>query len=569
MKRQSNTAFQALVSHFMRRLAASEEEQGSGGIGFGLGAVLAILASPGAFASIFLMAKYSTLIQWLNGQHIDAIRRSPSDEYFFVILSMTITGLVMVARWNRLFPDRRDFFNLAILPIPIRNVFLANLEALIVLGLLFGIDVNVVSSVLFPFFVTLSIGSVEAFLRVGFAHVTTVLLASLFSFFATFGLVGLLMLVVPRRIFRSVSVAMRILLAVVLLTEFFSNILVQLFEGKLPAGYMNWLPPYWFLGIYESIVGIASPHMATLAKQAVLALTAAVFVSLAAYALCYRRLFLRLPETFDAIAGSRPLFQLRVPEPLLAPLFRSQFERACVSFAVKVLSRSEQHLMFLGAYLGVGLVVVAQNALDITGSTTRSVPGAAYLATPLLVAFLVSSGMRYVFDRPAALDANWAFQFALGEFPPHPRTVAKKLILWVTIPWEVLILLPLSIARMGLLLGLLHTSVVIVFTVLFSNFLLVNFRKIPFTCSAQLNIQQLLVQMIGTIFVVWAFVPAAAAIERWALLMPARIAVLAAALTCVWYSLARYRREADRHEASLKFENGPGAAFELLKLTAT
>jgi hypothetical protein len=32
---------------------------------------------------------------------------------FFVVLSMTITGLAMVMRWNRLFPDRRDFANLS------------------------------------------------------------------------------------------------------------------------------------------------------------------------------------------------------------------------------------------------------------------------------------------------------------------------------------------------------------------------------------------------------------------------------------------------------------------------
>ncbi len=569
MPLRSHNPFKTLVRHFIKRLAASEDEQGSGGMGFGLGAVLAILASPGAFAGIFLMGKYSTLLQWLRGEHVDPIRRSPSDEYFFVILSMTITGLVMVARWNRLFPDRRDFFNLAILPIPIRNVFLANLVALIALAFLFGLDVNVVSAVLFPFFVTISIGSAEAFLRVGFAHATTVLSASLFSFFAAFALVGLLMLFVPRRIFRPVSVAMRITLVVVLLMEFFSNIFARLFEGRLPAGYMNWLPPYWFLGIYENMTGIASPHMAAMAHRAMLSLGAAGAISIMAYALCYRRLFLRLSETFDAIAGSRALSRIRVPEPLLSLLFRSLFERACVSFAVKVLVRSEQHLMFLGAYLGVGLVIVAQNTLDIVGHGGSDIPEPAYLATPLLIAFLTSSGMRYVFDRPAALDANWVFRFALGESHPHPRTIGKKLILWATIPWEVLILLPFSIMRMGLLSGLLHTSFVILFTILFADFLLLRFRKIPFTCSAQLNIQQLLLQMIGTIFAVWAFVPAAAAIEKWALLMPARLVPLAGVLGCVWYLLARYRREADSDGPSLKFEDGPDPAFELLKLTGS
>ena len=61
--------FPTLVAHFIRRLFASEEEQTSGSLGLGLGAVLALVALPGAFASIFLMGKYSTLLQWLRGEH--------------------------------------------------------------------------------------------------------------------------------------------------------------------------------------------------------------------------------------------------------------------------------------------------------------------------------------------------------------------------------------------------------------------------------------------------------------------------------------------------------------------
>lgn len=53
----------------------------------------------------------------------DFVKASAADECFFVVLSVTITGLVMVLRWNRLFPDRRDFENLAVLPIPIYHVF--------------------------------------------------------------------------------------------------------------------------------------------------------------------------------------------------------------------------------------------------------------------------------------------------------------------------------------------------------------------------------------------------------------------------------------------------------------
>ncbi|MBV8866318.1 MAG: hypothetical protein JO210_13075, partial [Acidobacteriaceae bacterium] len=437
--RARKSPFLALVAHFVRRLFASEEEQDGSSVGVGLGAVLAILASPGAFASIFLLDKYGTLLQWARGQPLDAVMRSPSDEYFFVVLSMTITGLVTVARWNRLFPDGRDFSNLASLPIPIHNIFFANFVALFGLAVLFALDVNVVSALLFPLFVTLGTAKESMFIlfQLGISHFTTVLSSSLFSFFAVFGLVGLLMLIVPRRIFRPVSLAMRMILVVVLLTEFFSNLFLQLFAGKLPgaAGHpLRWLPSFWFLGIYENMLGIAKPAMAAFGKQALLALGAAIVISIAAYALCYHRIFLRLPESFDIMGGSRPLFRIQLPEALLRPLFRSQFERACSSFAVKVLTRSEQHLMFFGAYLGIGLVLVVQTALDSHNEGSARLPGSDYLAIPFLIAFFLITGLRFVFDRPAAFPANWIFRITADAPWPEPRKVARRLMLWATIP---------------------------------------------------------------------------------------------------------------------------------------
>ncbi len=561
----------ALVGHFVRRLFASEEEQDSGGVGLGLGAVLAILASPGAFASIFLMGKYSTLLQWLRGEHIDAIRRSPSDEYFFVVLSMTITGLVMVTRWNRLFPDARDFSNLAVLPIPIRHIFLANFAALLGLALLIGFDVNVVSALLFPFFITISIGTLSASLRVGVSHAVTVFSASLFSFFAVFALVGVLMLVVPRRISRPVSIALRILLVIGLLSEFFSNILLRLFAGRSPesaAGYMRWVPSFWFLGIYERLLDIARPRMLAMANHASFALGAAIVVSVVAYALCYRRIFLRLPESFDSMGGSRPLFTIKWPEALLRPLFRSQFERACSSFALKVLMRSEQHLLFFGAYLGVGLVLVAQTAVDSdSGGVHASLPSPEYLSIPFLIAFFLITGLRFVFDKAAVFPANWVFRITADSPSPKPAKVARRLMLWTTIPWELCVLLPIPAGRMGWLLALLHVAAVIASTVLFADLMLLRFCKIPFTCSAQFDVKQLLVQMLGLLFSALAFVPALASLERWMLERPVRFCGLAVSYSLAWYSAARYRQEQSAAGEQLRFEEGPGAPFELLKLS--
>ncbi len=567
--RVRQSPFGVLVVHFVRRLFAGEAEQDGGGMGLGLGAILAILASPGAFASIFLMGKYSTLLQFIRGEYIDAIGRSPLDEYFFIVLSMTITGLVMVARWNRLFPDCRDFSNLAILPIPIRNIFLANLVALTGLAIIFALDVNVISAMLFPLFVMLSYDRFGVLLHVGVAHAVTVFSASLFSFFAVFALVGILLLVVPQRMSRIVSILVRVCLVVGLLTEFYSDIFVQLFAGHLPGqatAFMRWVPSYWFLGIYETIMGIAKPGMVALGRQALLALAVTIAVAGLAYALCYRRIFMRLPETFDSMGSSRPFFQVRLPESLLRPLFRSPFERAASVFAAKALLRSEQHLMFFGAYLGVGLVIVTQTALDGVATTGR-VPNAQILAIPLLVAFFTVSGLRFVFDMAAVPSANWVFQTAANAAQPVPRSVAKRLLLWATLPWQLLLVLPWMASHAGWRLAFEATAATVAFTVFFVDLVLLRFRKVPFTCSTDVDVRTMLLKILATMFAVLLFVPNLGALERWMLLTPVKFAWLALALGVGWYWMHQYRSGLAGDDAVLQYRDGPAAPFELMKLT--
>jgi hypothetical protein len=560
--------FWTLVFHFAKRLFAPENEQENRGMGLGLGTVLAILASPGAFASIFLMDKYSTLLQWLRHQHFDPYKASAADEYFFIVLSMTITGLVMVLRWNRLFPDRRDFWNLAPLPIPIRNIFLANFAALTGLALLFAIDVNAVSSFLFPLFVALSYDTFAAFFHVGISHVVTVLAASLFSFFGVFALVGALMLIVPKKLFRPISVAARMVLVVALLTEFLSNLFLQLFTGRLPgqsAGYVTKLPSFWFLGLYEKMLGTAKPAMASLGMQALESLAASIVIAVVAYSLCYRRYFLRLPESQETLGGSRHVF--RLPEGVVKLLFRTPFDHACCSFIVKVLTRSEQHVMFFGGYLGIGFVMVAQTALDSANeATSGSLPNASLLAVPLMIAFFVVSGLRFVFDIPAALDANWVFRMAVDPVARDPRFLARKLMLSATLPWQIFVLLPLTALRFGWLLACGHTAVVIALTVLSVETLLLRFRKIPFTCSTQPDLKQLLVRVLVSAFTVLIAVPILAAVERWMLFEPRRFIGFAMALALAWHLLRRYRRDMLPADCALTFEERPVPQFELLKL---
>lgn len=565
---ESPGPFRVLMWHFMRRLFASEDEQGTGSMGIGVGTVLAVCASPGAFASIFLMDKYSTLLQWLRHQQFDPYKASAADEYFFIVLSMTITGLVMVLRWNRLFPDRRDFENLAPLPIAIRNIFGANFAALLTLAFLFGIDVNAVSSFLFPLFVALSRDTFSAFFHVAVSHAVTVFAASLFSFFGVFALIGVLMLVTPKRLFRPVSVAMRMILVVGLLTEFLSNLFLQLFSGRLPGQsgiYMKLLPSFWFLGVYEKMLGTAKPAMAALGVQALDALAMVVLLAVLAYALCYKRYFQRLPETQETLGSSR--HQHRLPGWMTKLLFRSPFEHACCGFMAKVLMRSERHVLFFGGYLGLGLVMVAQIAFEgVNRPAASSLPNAELLAVPLMIAFFIVSGLRFVFDMPAALDANWVFRMALGSETLEPRHLARKVMLAAVLPWQLFLLTSLMALRFGWPIAISHTCVAMILSFLLIDVLLLRFRKIPFTCSAQPELKQLLARILTSLFAVLIVVPMLASAERWMLVAPVRFIWLFAAVLLASYLLRRYRRGMLPMDRVLTFEDRPAPQFELLKL---
>ncbi len=541
------TPFGSLTAYFVKRLFAPEDEDRNEEISLGLGVVVALLASPGAFASIFLLDKYSTLLQWLRGQrHFDFLRASAGDEYFFVVLSMTITGLVMLMRWNRLFPDRRDFANLAALPIPINHIFLANFAALGGLALVFAIDVNLVSCFFFPAFVTASDGRLPVFLNVGIAHIITVFSATIFSFFALFALVGLLTLVLPAKCLRPISVVVRILLAVILMVEFFSNFFWQLFSGHLPkyaSAYLQWLPSFWFVGIYEHAIGIASPLMQHLAQRAWWALGLSIFLMTGSYTLCYRRHFLRLAESFDNLAGNRHGAWFKMPEALSRFLFRSPFEQACILFACRVMTRSERHVMFLGGYLGVGFVVVAQSA---EGDVSQ---------IPLLLAFFFISGLRLAFDIPSTVSANWAFRFYADDLTPSPNSVARRLMMLLVLPWQFLPLgsplaIPLNLA----------------FSVLGIELVLLTFERIPFTYRVQTDSRKLVIRFILALLGILLLAPFLVWLEHWAIVQWWRYAIVAAGILLAWADLSRRRRMNEAERFGLSFEERAPSEFELLKL---
>jgi hypothetical protein len=121
------------------------------GLDLGMGLLFGLLALPGVFSSLFLADKYGSLFQVLRGDlDFDPYSASLPDEYFFIALSMAVTAAVAVWKWDSLLPDRRDYINLAPLPISSYSFLGANIFALLLLVGALAIDVNIASIALFP-----------------------------------------------------------------------------------------------------------------------------------------------------------------------------------------------------------------------------------------------------------------------------------------------------------------------------------------------------------------------------------------------------------------------------------
>jgi hypothetical protein len=481
--------FGRLVQLFVERIFRGGGDTDAEGLDLGVGLTLTLLAIPGGFVSVFLFDKYGSLLQWLRGQvNVDALVIAFPDEYFFIVLSMTVTGAIAVWRWDAIFPDRRDYMNLVHLPVATRTIFLANLLAVVFLAGLVAIDVNAASCVLFPMVVSASQGTLLFFLKFAAVHALGVLLSSLFSFLAVFAILGLLMAVLPPRLFRRVSAYARgmivVYLVTLLCTSFAVPDLLRQVKGP-PPSWTFLFPSCWFVSLCQLLRQRANPAMAELATLCVPAIAAIGVLALCTYAIGYRRHFVRISE----IAEGTSVEHMPIPWRWAGVeqfLLRTPFQRGCFRFVAKTLLQSEAHRLVLTGVAGLALVLSSQalmHAFEGVKSAREAALTAEALSIPLVVSFLLIMGLRIVFEIPADLRANWIFQLTIDPDQQECAPLAKRVILISILPWMVVLTFGIYLYLEGLSVAVLHTAVITSWSFLLASAVLVRFRKLPFTCS--------------------------------------------------------------------------------------
>jgi hypothetical protein len=565
--------FGRLVQIFVERIFRGGGDADTEGLDLGIGLVLTLLAMPGGFVSLLLFDKYGSLLQWLRGQHnVDTLLLTFPDEYFFIVLSMTVTGAVAVWRWDSIFPDRRDYMNLAHLPISTRTIFSANLTAVLYLVGLVAFDVNAASCVLFPMVVSWSQGTLLFFVKFGLIHGAAVLFASVFSFLAVFSALGLLMAVLPPRAFRRVSGYVRgvvvIYLVTLLCTSFAVTESLRRAQGTAPK-WMFLFPSAWFVSLCQLLRGRTSPAMAELAKLCLPAMVALAVIAFCTYAIGYQRHFVRIAEIADdaAIAHLPRPWRLRFLERLV---LRTPFQRGGFYFVCRTLIRSEAHRLVLTGVGGLAIVLASQalmNAFQSAKSAREAALTPDALSIPFILTFLLIIGLRVVFEVPAELRANWIFQFMLDADRQECEPLARKVILFLVLPWILVILFGSYLYLAGPRAALMHVLLVFTWAVLLTNLLLIRFRKIPFTCSLPVFKQHSIVILISFCFGYLIYAVSTPEFEASALLYPIRLLELLPVAAIAWYVPHQFARNTIEIERKMIFEETATRTVEVLRLS--
>ena len=569
----SQRPFWRMVRLFVARIFRGGGDADTDGLDLGIGLVLTLLALPGGFVSLFLLDKYGTFLQWLRGTTVDPLLVVLPDEYFFIVLSMTVTGAVAVLRWDAIFPDRRDYMNLVPLPISTRSIFLANLVAVLFLVGLIAFDVNAASCILFPMVVGATQSKFLFFVKFAVVHAVGVVLASIFAFFAVFSVLGLLMAVLPPRAFPRFSAYIRGVVVVYLVALLCTTFAVPDSLRRATAPAPSWtflMPSCWFLGLCQSLRGRAGPVLTELSTLALPAVAAVVGVALCAYAVSYQRHFVRIAEIADTTAASRSPGASRLGILLDDLVLRTPFQKGGFRFICKTLLRSEAHRLVLTAIGGLSLVLASQALMDAFENAkswrqAMLLPDA--LSIPFILSFLMIVGLRLVFEIPADLRSNWIFQLMLDRDGEECEPLARKVILILSLPWLLALTFLLYLYVQGWVIACLHTLLVATWAVLLTNIVLIRFRKLPFTCTLPLFKQHSFVTLLSFCFGFLLYSVHTPEFESSALANPLRMIGLLPAAAAAWYIPHHLAKSAIDIEKKLIFEESPTQTIQALRLS--
>lgn len=562
--------FRALVRHFFGRFFDNEFVAGNADAHATVVKILALLATPGFCLPFF---RYIT---YLKLDHYPPEARLPVlwyDRCFFISFATLVMGGATVLEWDALFPDRRDYASLIPLPIRARTIFLAKIGSLMLFLVGFTASVNLPSTIMFPVFsyrhyatgAGMAQETIAGLSGMGWtmlAQGISVLAASAFVFLFMVALEGALLNVLSVKWFRRASVYVQCAAIFALLSLFFlfPDLGPRIPELKASGSIvLKLFPPAWFLALNEVLLGSRDAAFLTLARRAEIALGAAAAISALAYGAAYRRHVRKTLESVEGGDGTRTTAHEWIAA-IADRLVRHPVERATIAFIGKTLARSAKHRIFLAAYAGVGCAFVLQG---LVGSGMQQ----AWLSVPLVLCFFLLSGLRYVFTVPIELSGNWIFRITEFETRRNALDGARSAMLWFGVLPLFTILAPFYFVLWTPGIAAAHLVFSMVISILLIEAMVVEFWKIPFTCSYPAGKANVTILWIFYWLAFTTYAYSMAALESWMVEHPAREASFYLVAAAAWAGFVWYRRRWDQVGFTLIFDDQADPVVRTLGLS--
>ena len=464
-------AFHILTRHFLTGLCRPRvlDDAGQEGLHRVFLGTLAGAITGGLLLTRVFGVKYAAFAG-LRGTEAHELARL-ADTAFLLCIPMLVVAALANVHAGALFPDDIDYRVCMVLPVRRAVVFRAKLAAL---AIFVGVAVAAVHVALVPLLLLMWGGEgldrallarMPVFLLAGFGASLTALTTVIVAHGVT-----LAVLPVQRRAAGMASVRSAILVTLVVLVPLVTRLSSI---GSALADRATWLqvvPPLWFVGLEQGLLGRADPFFASLAWRGVAAVLIGTVLSAGLYTRLYRR--------FDSPAAVvAPVPCGRGWRQRLCRRERSADRAACggvYAFTLATLWRSPLHQGVFTTLAACGLGLVVQRG---TGS-----PGAV-LAVPFVLILLSCAALKSALSLPHERRANWIFRQAEREAnrPQQLRSVT-------TLFWRFGIVLPIVVSvPVQLWAGgprmLAAVPVALTCGWLLMECLLRGWRRIPFTCT--------------------------------------------------------------------------------------
>jgi hypothetical protein len=552
--RKSPMRERLLTQHFLQRFLENDLLSPDADRHDSIAMICGGLLTLGLFLSVFISLKFLFMPFQSPGR---TAALAVGDRLLFVTLAMIVLAFVAVATWDALSLDPRDTAILG--PLPIERVVLvrAKLRAIAILAGGFSLVASSLSSVFHPTLMVakLPIGLLPA-LALLLVHFLITFGAGLFGFASVLAVREILRATLGAR-FTRVSTGLQAALIVALVTSFL--LLPAILSRSLRAspGEAQFLPPVWFVGLQEALVGSlvaelprgrlpgpfasqenraaaryreAAGRLRPLAWRAVAASTISLVVAVAAYFWNCRTLPLPLVGHHAArYRGPRLLARVLMFTTLRAPATRAGF-----FFAVQCLFRSGPHRVVMAGCTAVALAL----STVLLGAGSRS-PATDLWGIPIYVfstqtiaLTVMLAGFSHVTRLPADVRANRLFRVAwVADGTRYVTGVSRAAMIAIVLP-VVLLLLPGCAYLMGWQLALMHALTGVALGAALITAVTFGSTQLPFvaTYAPAENLNTVgPVVLIGGMIAVMVF----GRLERFALADPQSAAILWAVLALI------------------------------------